>query len=132
MLILAVKDVDCQYCKKVYNGFVATKQSTVDFLEEQLADAGNIRSRKMFGEYALYCDEKVVAFVCDDRLFVKPTAAGKEFLGQKLEEAPPYPGAKNYFLISEDYWEDRDWLAQLVTATANALPLPKPKKVKRS
>lgn len=113
---------------------MATKQSTVDFLTDQIAGAGNIRSRKMFGEYALYCDEKVVALVCDDQLFVKPTEAGEEFIG-KPQMAPPYPGAKNYYLISGDLWEDANWLSELVRKTADALPAdrqasptPKPKK----
>ena len=109
---------------------MASKQSTVDFLSEQMAGAGVIRNRKMFGEYAIYCDEKVVALVCDDQLYIKPTAAGKKFITNP-EEAPPYPGAKDYFLIPEDRWEDRDWLSELVAKSAAELPLPKPKK-KRS
>ena len=111
---------------------MATKQSTVDFLTEQITEAGDIRSRKMFGEYAIYCNEKVVAFVCDDKLFIKPTEPGKEFLEDKLEEAPAYPGSKNYFLISEDYWDDKDWLTELISITENSLPFPKPKKSKTS
>ncbi|MCX7122776.1 MAG: TfoX/Sxy family protein, partial [Gammaproteobacteria bacterium] len=91
---------------------MSSKQSTVDFLLEQMAQAGAISSKKMFGEYALYCNQKVVAFVCDDQLFVKPTNAGRTLLGKCLE-APPYPGAKLYFLISGDLWEESDWLAQL-------------------
>lgn len=84
----------------------------------------------MFGEYALYCDEKVVALICDDRLFVKPTEAGRSF-AEHAEEAPPYPGSKPFILIEEDRWEDRTWLTELIRLTAAALPLPKPKKPKR-
>lgn len=108
---------------------MATKQSTVDFLTEQMANAGDIRSRKMFGEYAIYCNEKVVALVCDDQLFVKPTDRGKEIVGEG-NEAPPYPGAKPYLLISEEHWDDHEWLTNLIALTADALPLPKPKKHK--
>lgn len=106
---------------------MATSQSTIDFLLDQLAEAGNMRARKMFGEYALYCNEKVVALVCDDRLFLKPTEAGKSFL-KRTEEAPPYPGAKMYYLIEEDTWEDRDWFTDLIKITAEELPAPKRKK----
>lgn len=113
-----------------YNNVVATKQTTVDYILEQIASAGNVRVHKMFGEYALYCNEKVVAFVCDDMLFVKPTEAGKQLI-DILEEAPPYPGAKNYYLIDGEYWEDREWLSRLIATTADALPLPKPKKKKK-
>ena len=47
---------------------VASQQKTIDYIMGQCADAGTITSKKMFGEYALYCDTKVVAFVCDDQL----------------------------------------------------------------
>src|SRR6266403_4289327 len=106
---------------------MASKQATIDYLTEQLAQAGQIRYRKMFGEYAIYCNEKVVAFFCDDQLFVKPTKAGRELI-EVLEEGPPYPGAKMYYLISPDQWEDRDYLSKLISTTASKLPLPKVKK----
>lgn len=83
----------------------------------------------MFGEYAIYCGAKVVALVCDDQLFVKPTKAGKKFIGE-VEEAPPYKGAKPSYLISGDLWEDADWLSELIKISAAELPAPKPKKKK--
>ena len=109
---------------------MATQQRTVDFILEQLQAAGDVSARKMFGEYALYCDGKVVALVCDDQLFVKPTKAGKNFIGT-AEEVPAYPGAKPSYLISGHQWDDADWLTELVKITAKELPLPKPKKPKK-
>lgn len=106
---------------------MATEQKIVDFILEQVADAGDVSARKMFGEYALYCQGKVVALICDDQLFVKPTKAGKAFIGETVE-APPYTGAKPSYLISEDKWDDAEWLAELIRLTAAELPLPKPKK----
>jgi len=85
----------------------------------------------MFGEYALYCNEKVVALICDDRLFVKPTQEGRAFAGP-LEEAPPYPGSKPFLLVEEDRFEDRDWMTEFIRITAAALPIPKPKKPKKN
>ena len=108
---------------------MATQQRTVDFILEQLQAAGDVSARKMFGEYALYCEGKVVALVCDDQLFVKPTEAGKNYIGT-VEEAPAYPGAKPSYLISGDQWDDADWLTELIKITAKELPMPKPKKSK--
>lgn len=108
---------------------MASTQAFADFVASQLEGTGHIAYRKMFGEYALYCDTKVVALICDDQLFVKPTQAGREFIGKPVE-APPYPGAALYFLI-EDRCDDREWLGRLIRITADALPLPKPK-VKKS
>jgi TfoX/Sxy family transcriptional regulator of competence genes len=111
---------------------MASDQPFVNYVCEQARQAGAIASRRMFGEAALYCDEKVVGFVCDNQLFVKPTPAGREMLGVPLE-APPYPGARNYFLIAD--LDDADWLAELIRCTAQALPaaLPKaPRKQRRA
>lgn len=107
---------------------MASDPDFIDFIVEQMGAAGSISQKKMFGEYALYCDGKVVALVCDNQLFVKPTAGGRAYIGAAVE-APPYPGAKPYFLI-EDAFEDRDWISGLIKITAQELPLPKPKRRK--
>lgn len=105
---------------------MASQQKTVDYIVEQSAGAGAMLAKKMFGEYGLYCDGKIVAFICDDQLFIKPTSAGRAYLGA-VTEAEAYPGSKPYFLIEGDRWEDAEWLARLVRTTADALPAPKPK-----
>lgn len=104
---------------------MASDQKMVTFVCEQMGNAGRISSRKMFGEYAIYYDQKVVALLCDNQLYVKPTPAGKAILGKPVE-APPYPGAKPYYLIDEGL-EDREALSSLIAATALELPAPKPK-----
>lgn len=106
---------------------MSTQQSTIDFLTDQLSSLPAIRFRKMFGEYALYCDEKVVGLVCDDELFIKITELGKQFVGVDFAEGIPYPGAKPYIQIG-DKLDDKDWLCELIKITAGALPIPKPKK----
>jgi TfoX/Sxy family transcriptional regulator of competence genes len=107
---------------------VASKPETVTFITDQLAAGGvEATAKKMFGEYGLYVGGKMVAMVCDDQLFVKPTEAGRAFAGG-VDEAPPYPGAKPCLLVDGDRLEDGDWLAELFTATEHALPAPKPKK----
>jgi TfoX/Sxy family transcriptional regulator of competence genes len=100
---------------------VATDKSFIEFIEDQINDAGVITHRKMFGEYALYCDGKVVAFVCDNQLFVKPTEGGRAYIANPVEMSP-YPGAKLYFLI-EDAIEDREWIRGLIKITAQDLPM---------
>lgn len=109
---------------------MATQAATVEYIEDQLAGL-DVSSRKMFGEYALYCDGKVVALVCDDTLFVKITDAGKKFVGRHYREGTAYPGAKPSMRINEDLIDDREWLQELIRITADALPTPKPKKKRR-
>ena len=105
---------------------MASDRSFVEFVVEQIEDAGYISYRYMFGEYALYCDSKVVALICDNKLFVKPTVGGAEFIGDVVE-APPYEGAKPSFLI-EDKLDDREWLTNLIRITVKELPVPKQKR----
>ena len=105
---------------------MASEQRNVDFITDQMSRAGDIRSRKMFGEYAIYCDDKVVALVCDDTLFLKITEQGRLLLKEE-RLGPAYPGAKDSFIISEDDWEDGAYLSELARVTADALPMPKKK-----
>jgi TfoX/Sxy family transcriptional regulator of competence genes len=108
---------------------MASDLSFVEFVVDQIENAGEITYKKMFGEYALYSNAKVIALICDNQLFIKPTQAGKSFIDHVVE-APPYPGAKLYFLIEEQI-DDRDWLSNLIRLTANELPVPKPKRKKK-
>jgi TfoX/Sxy family transcriptional regulator of competence genes len=107
---------------------VSSDPGFVEYICDQVDDAGAISSRKMFGEWAIYSGPKVVALVCGDRLFVRPTAAGRAFIGEPIE-APPYPSAKPHFLI-EDRVDDREWLTELIRVTECELPPPKPKRRK--
>lgn len=104
---------------------MASKPEFVAYIADQLAEAGTVTYRKMFGEYGMYCDGKLFALICQDQLFIKITEAGKR-LGPELEEVPPYEGAKPYLLV-EDI-DNRDFLTALVTETCRELPMPKPKK----
>lgn len=108
---------------------MATNPLTVETIEGQLATLAGVRTRKMFGEYALYLDDKLVALICDDRLFLKMTEPGLRFIDDPMGE-PPYPGAKNYLPVPREKWADAEWMGRLVRETADALPVPKPKKPK--
>lgn len=105
---------------------MSSSKDFVDYIVEQIENAGIITYKKMFGEYAVYSDGKIVALICDNQLFVKPTDGGRVFIGD-VKEAPPYPGAKMNFLI-EDKIDDREWISQLIRITASELPEPTIKK----
>jgi len=108
---------------------VASDRSYVEFVQDQIDNAGQITYRSMFGEYGMYSDCKLFALVCDNKLFIKPTESGRAFI-KDVVEAPPYPGAKLCFLI-EDQLEDREWISTLVRITVKELPELKPKKKKK-
>lgn len=106
---------------------MASSADFVQFIADQCAGAGEIVTKKMFGDYGIYCDGKIFGLICDDSFYLKPTEAGRELL-RKVEMRPPYDGAKDYFYIADV--DDRDYLSELVRETCKQLPLPKPKKNK--
>jgi len=108
---------------------MASDLDFVEFVADQFHEDCAVTYKKMFGEFGFYSDGIFFGMVCDNRLFIKKTDAGQEFIGEAVE-APPYPGAKPIFLI-EERLEDADWLSELVRITARSLPAPKPKKKKR-
>lgn len=109
---------------------MASDLDFVTFVVDQIGDVGDLTYKKMFGEYGIWVDRKVVALICDNQLFVKPTEAGRAFIGEVVE-APPYPGARMSFLIG-DQIEDGEWLHRLIELTAKELPAPKAKTIRRA
>ncbi|MFZ2537607.1 MAG: TfoX/Sxy family protein [Oscillospiraceae bacterium] len=105
--------------------------SSIDFVEyvcDQISGAGEITYKKMFGEYTVYCNSKVIGLICNNQLFVKKTVSGTELL-VGAEEDSPYTGAKPHFVIEN--LEDREFLSCFIRKTCDELPLPRPKKKKR-
>lgn len=105
---------------------MATDASFIDYVCDQAGLGPRLTSRKMFGEYVLYVDGKVVAFACDNQVFVKPTPAGRSLLPQ-AREGKPYPPAKLHLLMVDEL-EDRLLWQRVLLTTAEALPMPASRK----
>ena len=103
---------------------MASNPDFVQYITDQCAKAGEITTRKMFGDYAIYCNGKIFGLISDNGFYIKPTEAGRQLLRSE-DLRPPYEGAKPYFFI-EDI-DDHEYLATLVKATCTELPDPKPK-----
>ena len=110
---------------------MSTRPETLDFLLDQLGDLPGLRTRRMFGEYCVYVDDKPVGFVCDDQLYVKPTAAGQALLPEPVW-GRFYDKAKPHLLLTPDRWDERDLLRALLLATADALPAPRPPRARQA
>ena len=109
---------------------MATGQDFIEYVVEQVDLGSRLTFKKMFGEYALYLDGKVVAFACDNSLFVKPSAAATA-LAPGLPQRPPYPGAKDH-AVADELLDDTDALRRLIIETAALMPVPKPAKPRRT
>ena len=107
---------------------MATSKSFVEFVTEQLSDAGEVTTRPMMGEYLVYFRGKLIGDICDDRLLVKITKSSEAMLPDAPRELP-YDGAKTPMILVDDL-DDRAFLQALLEAMYDELPAPKPKKPK--
>jgi hypothetical protein len=103
---------------------VATGKDTVEFILQKLRQPERFSARAMFGEYALYADGKVVALICNDRLYVKILPASQA-LESLCEKGNPYPGAKLHYLVEEGQLSTIPTLPAILAANAKCLPAKK-------
>ena len=103
---------------------MATSIEYIEFVCEQMQAFGDVRYRKMFGEYMAYLNEKPILLVCDNTVFVKKLADIAAFM-QNAECGFPYDGAKEHYVLDI---ENADLLSRLIPVLEAATPLPKPKK----
>ncbi len=107
---------------------MATSKDYIRFIMEQLSGLEEISSRSMMGEYIIYYKGKIAAYVCDNRLLVKPVEAAKKYIPDGILE-PPYEGAKDMLLVENV--DSAQYLKGLFEAIYEELPMPKKKKAKK-
>lgn len=103
---------------------MASSPDFVDYICEQLEGLGAVRSRKMFGEYMVYLNDKPVLILCNDQAMVKMLPCLSELLADRPTE-PPYEGAKPHYVLDPD---DRETLRQAARLAEEVTPLPKKRK----
>ena len=104
---------------------MATSKEYLAFILDQLSDVDGITHRQMMGEYIIYMSGKIAAYLCDNRLLVKPVPSAVQLMPNATYE-PPYDGAKDMLLV--DNVDDRAFLKELFEAMYDDLPNPKKKK----
>lgn len=109
---------------------MATEPGFLEYIAEQAGLGARLTHKKMFGEYALYVDGKVVAFACDNSLFVKPSRAATA-IAPELPLGPPYPVAKDH-VVADGLLDEPERLRRLLLETSVLMPAPKPKKPARA
>lgn len=103
--------------------------STVDFIEyiiEQLQGSGELRYRKMFGEYMIYLNDKPIFTVCDNTVYVKKLDIIADLM-QDAKTGAPYQGAKEHYILEMD---DADFARNIALKVESVTPLPKKKPAK--
>ena len=105
---------------------MATTPEHLEFVLEQLPPLWSIRSRKMFGEYMIYLNDKPILALCDNTVFVKKLPVLGDIMANSACGCP-YEGAKEHYILDID---DTDLARQVVAVLETVTPLPKPKKKK--
>lgn len=103
---------------------MASSSDFVIYVCEQLTGVGDIRFRKMFGEYMVYLNDKPVILVCDDTVFVKMLPCLEELLAEH-PTGLPYEGTKEHYVLDPD---DAETLRKAATLAEKVTPLPKKRK----
>lgn len=104
---------------------MATNKEYLNFILNQLSGLDGITVKQMMGEYIIYYKGKIAAYLCDDRLLVKPVPSAVKLMPDAKME-PPYDGAKDMLLVENV--DDRDFLTELFKAMYVELPMPRKKK----
>lgn len=94
---------------------MASGKEYLEYVLEQFSETEAVRYRPMMGEYLIYCRDKLVGGVYDDRFLVKPTRSALALLPDAPREEP-YPGGKAMLLVTE--MENKSFLRELLEAVS--------------
>lgn len=97
---------------------MATTKDYLQYILDQISDLDNITYRQMMGEYILYYNWKIIWWIYDNRLLLKPTDKVKKLINN-LEMQIPYPWAKE--MIYVDNVDNSDYLMELINETYDEL-----------
>lgn len=100
---------------------MATSKDFIAYLQDCLRRVPDLHFRAMFGEYAMYAREVVVALVCDQTMFVKVTEGTSALLADRVKLGHPYPGAKPAYMLTEAELEDDELMPQVIAAALRDL-----------
>lgn len=103
---------------------MATSINFIDYVCEQLETLGDIKYKKMFGEYMIYYNDKPVIIVCDNIAYVKKLDCIKRYMKQ-AKVGFPYKGAKEHYILDID---NSDFSKKIIMEIEKVTPVPKSRK----
>ena len=116
------KHANLPYLVRSNQFYSMSNPDLVQYIVDQAAKAGEIKAKKMFGDYCLYCDGMPVGLVCDNYLYLKPLKQLEPILHDcDRQIRPPYDGAKPHYVISDV--DNRDYVSLLVRTVADNLSI---------
>ena len=104
---------------------MATSKDFLNYITDNLSGLEEITFRQMMGEYIIYYHGKITAYLCDNRMLVKPVKSAVRLIPDAVYE-PPYEGAKDMILVENT--DDKEFLELLFNEMFWELPEPQKKK----
>ena len=99
----------------------------IDYIEQlcgSLSSLGDVRYRKMMGDYVIYLNEKCIITACDNMAFIKKLPC-LEVMMQNAETGHPYDGAKEAYILDTS---NQSLLRKVIPVLWDNLPFSKKKK----
>ena len=107
---------------------MATSPEYAQFVENQFRGLDGFSVRRMFGEYAIYLQGRVLGFLADEQILLQNTPTARKLLPDaELREL--FPGSKLFILFADE--GNAHLLKSVSEAMWEELPLPKPRKSKK-
>lgn len=103
---------------------MACSSDFITFICDVLAPLGEVRFRKMMGDYVIYVNDKCVITACDNIAFVKKLPCIAELMVD-AEIGCAYKGAKESYILD---FQDRQKVLTVIETLWKELPFPKSKK----
>ena len=103
---------------------MACSEEFIEFVCSQIEGVGMVRTRKMFGDWCIYIDERPVILVCDNTVYVKMNPAIADLMAD-AETGFPYEGAKEHYILDVEH---SDFAKKVLKVLVPLTPLPKKKK----
>jgi len=105
---------------------MATTNEYIEYVCDQIKGIGEIKYKKMFGEFMVYVNDKPVLTVCDNIVFVKKLDCIAEMM-KEAETGFPYQGSKEHYILDID---NQEFCRDVVIELEKVTPVPKPRKKK--
>ena len=96
----------------------------IDFVCSQVEGVGVIRTKKMFGDWMIYIDEKPVILACDDICYVKMLPVISDMMTNAWTGFP-YDGAKEHYILDIEH---RNEAIKIIKTLLPLIPYPKKRK----
>lgn len=100
---------------------MASTSEYIDYVCDTLAPLGEVRYRKMMGDYVIYVNGKCVITACDNIAYVKKMPCIAELMAD-AECGCPYPGAKEAYILDINHTANA---LKVIETLWDELPFPK-------